>query len=323
MAHQITVSWTASPPPVTGYNIRRGTAPSNEGATPLNGVTPIVGTSYVDTAVFPGVTYSYEVTAVNNGVESAESIGILSAPVPFDPSPASLDGYLGTARSFSVLGASAVTNTGTTLANGDVGVSPGTSITGFGPPSVISGVFHSADFVAAGAQTDLATALAHGQALSGGTTVPSELGGMTLAPGIYKVASSQAITGNLVLHAGGNPDAVWIFQIGSTLTTAASNSAVVLAGGAKADNVYWLVGSSATLGVGTSFAGNVLAAVSITANTGALLASRLLASTGAVTLQANDLLLTDCSGANLPPSGPNTPPPPPAAPTGVNVSSEA
>jgi hypothetical protein len=292
MSNQITISWNPSPGPISGYNVRRGTAPGNEGSTPLN-ATPIVGTTYTDTTVYPGVSYSYEVTAVYNGVESAESVGIFTAPVPFPPSPVSLDGYLVAASSFGVLAATTVTNTpGTaTTISGDVGVSPGTSITGFGPPAAISGVFHISDFVAAAAQTATAAAFAAGNALSGATTIPADLGGLTLSPGLYNNGSSVGITGVLVLDAGGDPNAVWIFQIGSTLTTAVSNSSVVLAGGAQASNVYWLVSSSATLNSNTAFAGNILAQSSITVDSAVVVNGRLLALTGAVTLDDDSIVL--------------------------------
>jgi hypothetical protein len=323
MPHHITISWTASPGPISGYNIRRGTAHGNEGSVPLNAV-PVVGTTYTDNAVFPGVSYSYEVTAVYNGVESSESLDILSPPVPFDPSPPHLDGYLGVARSFSVLAGSTVTETGTTECNGDVGVFPGTSITGFGPPSAISGVFHAGDFVAAAAQTAVAQTFAYGNSLPGAVSIPADIGGEILGPGVYAAPSSLAITGDLILDAHGNVDGVWVFQIPSTLTTASGNSHVMMMGGGQPDNVYWLVGSSATLGTGTAFCGNVLAATSITANTNALLDARLLAQSGAVTLDTNEIILFTASGAfvNLPASPPNVPPAPPVAPTALIITSE-
>jgi hypothetical protein len=114
---------------------------------------------------------------------------------------------------------------------------------------------------------------------------------MTLTPGVYNVASSLAITGNVILDAQGNQDAVFIFQIGSTLTTAANNSGVSLAGGASASDIFWQVGSSATLGTNTSFSGIIMAQASITANTGATINGQLLARTGAVTLATNNISL--------------------------------
>src|ERR1035437_8757478 len=120
MAHQITISWTASPPPVSGYNVRRGSLRGNEGSIPLN-LAPVVGTSYTDNSVLAGQSYSYAVTAVYNGVESLSSIDIESTPVPFGISPSPVS--LGAAGSFSILGASGVPHVGTTSANGAVGVS--------------------------------------------------------------------------------------------------------------------------------------------------------------------------------------------------------
>jgi hypothetical protein len=314
MTHQITLTWGAATPPVDGYNLYRGTAHGNEVGPPLNGNTLITGLTYTDFAVFPGQIYSYAVRASYQGVESLSSIDIVSAPVPFPPSPTPLT--FTAASSFGVLAGSTVTNTGTTHIAGDVGVSPGTSITGMGAPSYISGIFHFNDFVAQAAETSLSNAIAAGQALSGATTIPADIGGSTIAPGLYNNASSVAITGDLILDAGGNPNAVWIFQIGSTLTTAANNSAVILAGGAQACNVFWIVGSSATLGVSTSFAGNILAVASITVNTSAVVNGRLLAKTGAVTLAGNSIVtFLACTLAPLPPSPPNVAPPPPTPPS--------
>ena len=290
MAHQITIQWDASPGPISGYNVRRGTALGNESSVPLN-LTPIVTTSFTDNTVYPGQIYSYAVTAVFNGVESLVPIQLVSTPVPFGPSPAGL--LLGAAASFGVLAGSTVTNVpaSATLISGDVGTSPGTSITGFLSPASISGVFHPGDFVSAAAQSAVLAAYTAGNAMPGGVTVGADLGGLTLSPGVYKNASSIAITGTLVLDGQGNPNATWIFQIGSTLTSASSNSAVALIGGAQAANVYWLVGSSATLNTNTSFAGNILAQASITADTNVHINGRLLAMTGAITLDGNDVVL--------------------------------
>jgi hypothetical protein len=240
---------------------------------------------FTDTNVIAGKIYVYKITAVLGGTESVDSVEIISPAVPFDASPAFVD--VGTASSFEILAGSAVTNTGATQAAGDVGVSPGSSITGFGPPALISGVFHSADFVAAAAQHALTGAYNDAQGRTGAVTLTGDIGGQTLKPGVYNSASSLAITGTLVLDAGGNPDAVWIFQIGSTLTTAVSNSDVLLLNGAQAQNVFWAVGSSATLNGGTNFVGTIMAQASITVGNSVNVNGRLLARTGAVTLDTD------------------------------------
>jgi hypothetical protein len=290
MVHQITISWNASPAPVSGYNIRRGTAVGNESPTPLN-ATPILGTSFTDNTVYAGQIYSYEITAVYNGVESAESLGIITPAVPFDPSPALLD--FGSASSFAVLGATTVTNVpgSGTVISGDVGVSPGSALTGFSSPATIAGVFHQADFVAAAAQTAALAVFNAGMSLPDGYTLLGDIGGEMLLPGVYKSASSVGITGSVVLNAQSNPNAVWIFQIGSTLTTASSNSSVILTGGAQADHVFWLVGSSATLNTNTAFAGNVIAMSSVTVGANVNMNGRLVALTGAVTLNDDQIVL--------------------------------
>jgi len=296
MSHEITVQWDASLGPVSGYNIFRGTTSGNESNIPINGSTLVAGTSFVDNTVFPGTVYYYRIEAVLNGVSSANSVEVKSLPVPFAPSPAVID--MGSAESFEILAGSTVTNvpSDATQIAGDVGVWPGTSITGFGAPSSISGVFHAGDFVAQAAQGALGTAYKAAAAAlnpngAPAITMTGDIGGQTLAPGVYNVSSSLGITGTLVLDAQGDPNAAWIFQIGSTLTTATNNSNVVLAGGANADNVFWQVGSSATLGVGTNFAGTIMAHDSITANTGARVNGRLLAINGAVTLDGNSVVL--------------------------------
>jgi hypothetical protein len=196
---------------------------------------------------------------------------------------------LGTAQSFAVLGGSTVTNTGSTAITGDLGVSPGSAVTGF-PPGTVSGTTHKDDAVAILAQADNPTAYNDAAGEPCGTPISGDLGGRTLVPGVYCFSSSAQLTGTLTLDAGGNPNAVWVFQIGSTLTTA-SNSSVVLINDADSCNVFWQVGSSATIGTDTSFAGNILALTSITLTTGAITSGRALAQNGAVTLDSNQSTL--------------------------------
>jgi hypothetical protein len=212
---------------------------------------------------------------------------------------------LGSAANFGVLAGSTVTNTGASVVTGSVGVSPGSAITGFPPGTVTGGAVHAADAPAAQAQIDLTAAYTDAAGRPPGTAISGDLGGRTLAPGVYTAATSIGITGTVTLNGAG----VYIFQIGSTLTTA-SSSQVVLTGGATAANVFWQVGSSATLGTGSSFNGNILAQASVTETTGALLNGRALARTGAVTLDTN----TD----SLPPPPPG-PVPTPAPPTLILV----
>jgi hypothetical protein len=197
---------------------------------------------------------------------------------------------LGVAGDFAVLAGSTVTNTGLTSVTGDLGVSPGTAVTGF-PPGVIVGVQHAGDPIAAQGEAILTTAYndAAGRTLCP-IAVAGNLGGQTLAPGLYKSTSSLEISsGDLTLDAGGVASAVWIFQMATTLTTT-SGRQVILSGGAKSANVFWQVGSSATLGSTSSFKGTVMANQSITLNTGAILNGRALARIGAVSLDTNTIV---------------------------------
>jgi hypothetical protein len=208
---------------------------------------------------------------------------------------------LGAAQSYAVLGGSTVTNTGPSVIGGDLGLSPGTAVTGFPPGVVVGGAIHAADAAALSAQNSLITAYnsVAGQACTQDLT-GQDLGGKGLAPGVYCFSSSAQLTGLLNLNAQGNGAAVWLFKIGSTLTTA-SGSSVVVSGGGSQCNVYWQVGTSATLGTATSFAGNILALSSISATTGANVIGRALARNGAVTLDTNNITPSTCApGAPTP-----------------------
>lgn len=226
---------------------------------------------------------------------------------------------LGTADSFAVLAGTTVTNTGPSIVNGDLGVSPGSAVTGF-PPGIVNGSTHAADAVAAQAQSDLTIAYndAAGRPLTQDLT-GTDLGGLTLTDGTYFFSSSAGLTGTVTFDAQGDPNSVFIVQIGSTLTTAPASS-VNLTNGADACNIYWQVGSSATLDTGTAFQGNILALTSITLNTGATIVNgRALARNGAVTLDDNVITQAPCAAATTP-----TPTPAPtAAPTATPSPSPA
>ena len=203
---------------------------------------------------------------------------------------------LGSAWDFGVLGGSTVTNTGPSVIYGDLGVSPGTAITGF-PPGIVYGTEHPGDAVAAQAQTDLTTAY---NALWGMDVTEDltgqDLGGLTLLPGVYSFDTSAQLTGTLTLDANNDPNALFVFQMGSTLTTASYSSVHVI--NAPSENFcdkYFVVGSSATIGTYTDFEGSILALESITLNTGAdIWLGSALARNGAVTLDTNTV--TRCPG---------------------------
>lgn len=218
------------------------------------------------------------------GVVGGSQAGAAPAPVG-----------LGTATSFAVLAASTVTNTGPTVVSGDLGVSPGTAVTGFPPGTVSNGTIHVADAVALQAQNDLTTAYNDTAGRTPTGAVTANLAGQTLVPGVYRGATldlSGALP--LTLDAQGDAGAVFIFQAGSTLITA-SDSRIQLINGGNPCNVFWQIGSSATLGTNSTFVGSILAQTSITANTGATIAGRLLARTAAVTLDTNTVTRPSCA----------------------------
>jgi len=226
--------------------------------------------------------------------------------IPFVVSPATAQ-LMGTAGSYAVLGSSTVTNTGNSVLLGDLGVSPGSAITGFlavdGGPGLFNGTLNQGNAAAAQARSDANTAYL---TLSGlapfADLTGQDLGGLTLVAGVYRFSSSAQLTGALTLNAQGNNDARFVFQIGSTLTTA-SNAHVNIIN--FSDNticgpnngLFWQVGSSATIGTGTRFAGNILALASITMNTGASIDyGRALALNGAVTLDNNRIDARNANG---------------------------
>ena len=230
------------------------------------------------------------------GLTAVVLAAAMVASLPGQASAAQSNIGLGTATSYAVLAGSAVSNTGTSVVNGDLGVSPQTAIGGF-PPGIVNGTVHSADGPALQAQTDLTVAYNAAAGSGPALSVPTELGGTTLEPGVY-TAGTLGMTGTLTLDAKGDSDAVFVLKSADTLVTA-SNSKVLLIGSANPCNVFWQVTSSATLGTGTSFVGSILALTSITATTGATVEGRLLARNGAVTLDTNVVTPPTC--AALPP----------------------
>ncbi|MCW2496256.1 ice-binding family protein [Jatrophihabitans sp.] len=231
--------------------------------------------------------------------------GCLSLDTPARATAASIT--LGTAGRYSVLAGSGVSNIGPSTLNASLGVSPDTAVSGF-PPGIVGGSTNRADGPAGKAQADLTVAYDAAAGQAPDATVSGDLVGKTLTPGVYKANSSLLVSGTLTLNAKGNPAAVFIFQIGSTLTTA-SASHIAMINGAQGCHVYWQVGSSATLGTHSRFTGTVMALASITVTTGTSISGRALARNGAVTLDHNRVTAPTCT--STPPT--STPPTSPTA----------
>jgi hypothetical protein len=237
---------------------------------------------------------------------------VIAASWPAAALAAANDPGLATAGNFAVLSGTTVTNTGPSWITGQVGVAPGGAITGF-PPGT-SGVQHAGDSVATTAETDLTAAYTN--SLGGAQPCPAandrtgvNLGGLTLVPGVYCQTTAPTLTGTLTLNAQGNANAVFLFQIGSTLVTA-SGASISLINGALPCQVFWQVSSSATIATSTTFVGNIMALTSIAMQTGASLNGRALARNGAVTLDTNRIIQPTGCGYAAP-----TPVPPPVVPT--------
>jgi hypothetical protein len=241
---------------------------------------------------------------LGKGVSLAASVGFAAllslAPTYSALAAGATAPPLGTTQSFGVLAGSKVTNTGNTIISADLGLSPGTAVTGFPPGIVVPpGTIHVTDAVALGAQNDAATAYNNlaGQGCDFGPFGPTDLAGQTLVPGVYCYSSSVQNSGVLTLN--GLPTDVWVFRIGSTLTTGPGSSVV---GTGSQCNVFWQVGSSATLDTTTTFAGTIIALTSISVNNGVTLHGRALARNGAVTLINDTIDPSGCAGV-APPGG--------------------
>jgi hypothetical protein len=215
------------------------------------------------------------------------SLGAVSAA----PSPVGL----GTAASYAVLAGTTVTNTGPSTVRGNLGVSPGTAVTGFPPGTVSNGTIHAADANALSAQAAVVTAYNAAAGLASTGAISADLAGRTLTTGVY-TGGALALSGTLTLDAQGDPNAVFVFQAASTLVVN-NSSTVRLVNGATSCNVVWQVGSSATIGTSATFVGTVLALTSISAQTDASIDGRLLARNGAVTLDSNTFSAQTCGSS--------------------------
>jgi hypothetical protein len=234
------------------------------------------------------------------------AVGLMSVASPASAVEATVG--LGTAEAYSVLAGSTVTNTGPSTLARDLGVSPGSAITGF-PPGIVEpgAVTHAADAAAGQAQSDLTIAYNDAAGRTGGADVGAAIGVRTLLPGVYNASSALDLTGALTLDGNGDPDSVFIIQVGSALTTESGGS-VVMTNGAQACNVFWQVGSSATLNPGSTFAGTIMALTSITVDTSRTVVGRALARNGAVTLDTNTFTTPACTTPVTTPSSTSSSP---------------
>jgi hypothetical protein len=272
-----TIQFTAEGQDATGAVVPISPAPTWSVVTGGGAINSSTGLFTAGAA--PG-TFVNTVRATSGGISGFATAIVTATPLP-GPS-------LGTAATYGILAGTTVTCvTGGTI-NADVGVSPGSTTTGF-PPCTITGATHLADATAATAQGDLTTAYDALVAMACGTTISADLGGTTLAPGVYCSASSVGVTGTVTLNGQGDANAVFVIQAGSTLTTGTTAN-IALINGAQAKNVWWQVGSSATLGTGTTFRGNILALTSITLVDNATMLGRALARKAAVSLGTNNTI---------------------------------
>jgi len=284
----ITATFSEAMNPVTVNTTTFTVAPGVTGVVTLDG-TGKIGTFTPSSNLALNTTYTATVTTgvqdtTGNALAANYVWSFTTAKLACQPAVP-----LGTAANFEVLAGSTVTNTGPTIiTGGDLGLSPGSAVTGFPPGTLTSpAVMHVTDPTAAQAELDLTTAYLYAAGLPGGAVLPGDMSGLTFTPGLYTNASTVMLSaGNVTLDAQGNANAVFIFQVGSTLTTIGSTQ-VVLAGGAQAKNVFWQVSSSATLGTNSIFMGTIMALQSVTLDTGAALTGRALARNAAVTLDSN------------------------------------
>jgi Ice-binding-like len=252
----------------------------------------------------------------------AVAAGVLAMFIAMQPAFAAATAPgLGTAASFGVLAGTRVTNVGMTTISGDLGVYPGTAVTGF-PPGKLTGTVYTATgpgTVARGAQADLTTAYNNAAGQAPTASIPASIGSAgidtaQLVPGVYNASSSLEVSGALTLNAGGNPNAVWIFQVPSALFTDPAGASVVLTNDAQACNVFWQVGSSATLNTGATFQGTIMALTSISVKNGDTITGRALARNGAVTLINDTITVPSCMTTTPPTTAPPTTAPPTTAP---------